>query len=231
MSDFVSNLIDRHTQTEGNVTPRVRGRFESALTPATSTPDELSAATDWTAPNPWPRRLQSEQDFTDNQSLIVERNTPMKPGFWSAKQTAGSLAENSMQNPVLKSLNKVTESIDVETGQQAKVKNVRPDNQQPALVKPALNNPNAPDANWPNTRSGGLLGEPNRLPDFRLNSPENRNEQAPTTPAQPSINVTIGRIDVRAMPSPTSAPTPAKSAPKPQLSLDDYLKQRNSRPT
>lgn len=44
----------------------------------------------------------------------------------------------------------------------------------------------------------------------------------------PTISVTIGRIEVRAV-APPAPPPKRNSAPMPKLSLDDYLKQRESR--
>ena len=44
---------------------------------------------------------------------------------------------------------------------------------------------------------------------------------------RPVIKVTIGRIEVRAIPTVSSPPRPQSAAPKPQMSLEDYLKKRN----
>jgi hypothetical protein len=57
---------------------------------------------------------------------------------------------------------------------------------------------------------------------------------APTTPITtpepgPTIKITIGRVDVRAiMPAPP-APRPTLARPRPSLTLEDYLKQREGR--
>ncbi len=53
--------------------------------------------------------------------------------------------------------------------------------------------------------------------------------QRSETPAAPTIRVTIGRIDVRAVtPAPPAAPAPMRTQrAMPALSLEDYLKQRN----
>ena len=48
---------------------------------------------------------------------------------------------------------------------------------------------------------------------------------AETTQAAPTIRVTIGRIDVRAIPGPAPAPSSKQARRSPALSLDDYLKQ------
>lgn len=82
---------------------------------------------------------------------------------------------------------------------------------------------------------------PASLPERREASwspPQGRREQQ-TTPGRyeparpaaplppPTIRITIGRVEVRAVgPSKTSPPAPAPS-PRPALSLDEYLKQRN----
>lgn len=53
-------------------------------------------------------------------------------------------------------------------------------------------------------------------------------EQRRTLSATPTIKVTIGRIDVRAvMQKAESTPVRRVAPPKPKLSLDDYLKQRS----
>ena len=49
-------------------------------------------------------------------------------------------------------------------------------------------------------------------------------------PHATSINVTIGRIDVRAVMPQTPAPVRAAARPRPALSLEDYLKQREGGP-
>jgi hypothetical protein len=50
--------------------------------------------------------------------------------------------------------------------------------------------------------------------------------QLPSANEPPAIHVTIGRVEVRAVMSP-SAPPKVASRAAPKLSLEDYLKQRN----
>lgn len=54
---------------------------------------------------------------------------------------------------------------------------------------------------------------------------DERGRQQPDAPAAAVVNVTIGRVEVRAMPAPAAQPPRAARGPQP-LSLDDYLKQR-----
>ena len=106
------------------------------------------------------------------------------------------------------------------------------------LVSPKTEQP----AHWPPT-PGQPAAEPTHAPrqqqvsapDILSVMPRNTFErQRPLylTPAQslPTIRVTIGRIDVRAVQQ-TASPSASRSAatPKPALSLDAYLKQQNQR--
>ncbi|MDB4923288.1 hypothetical protein [Mucilaginibacter sp.] len=54
-----------------------------------------------------------------------------------------------------------------------------------------------------------------------------KSKQQPAT-IQPAIKVTIGQIDVKAISEPQAVLTKNKSAAEPRMSLDDYLKMRNS---
>lgn len=66
-----------------------------------------------------------------------------------------------------------------------------------------------------------------------LSSQANREPAMAEWPTRrPSLQVSIGRVEVRAMPPPPPPPPPPKSAPartQPVLSLNDYLKQRRER--
>lgn len=54
-----------------------------------------------------------------------------------------------------------------------------------------------------------------------------RRHVTPTGDSMPTVRVTIGRIDVRAILPPAPHARPATSRTVPALSLADYLKQRN----
>lgn len=95
-------------------------------------------------------------------------------------------------------------------------------------IKPAIKTAtNFKSTPFESTRSefNGLLGTPPGLRNFSNADAES----LPKTDTPPAIKVTIGRIEVRAVSSPVPPATPAKAAPKPALSLDDYLQRRNER--
>jgi hypothetical protein len=81
--------------------------------------------------------------------------------------------------------------------------------------------PAPPEAEpWPSSALGGSLIQPAHRPT----SPIVVSPQA--VPAEQTIHVTIGRIEVRAAPPPTTPARP-KSAPAPTMSLEDYLRSRS----
>lgn len=53
----------------------------------------------------------------------------------------------------------------------------------------------------------------------------------PPAPSGPTVHVTIGRLEVRALPPPTPGRSPRPAEPSPPVKLDDYLRQRGGRGT
>lgn len=74
--------------------------------------------------------------------------------------------------------------------------------------------------------SGARPISPDRRPDLKVKSSPDPFTSADDSPSAGAIYVTIGRIEVRAI-HPPAEPAPPRPPPKPTLSLDDYLKQRN----
>jgi hypothetical protein len=59
-------------------------------------------------------------------------------------------------------------------------------------------------------------------------SSESVTDRPPPQPTSiPTINITIGRIDIRAVPAPAPSPTRRAAPPSPKISLQDYLNNRN----
>ncbi len=70
------------------------------------------------------------------------------------------------------------------------------------------------------------IAPPDRSRDVRsASAPTTANETLPEPPAPPVIHVTIGRVEVRATPTPAAPRRAAHSTPT--LSLEDYLRSRN----
>ena len=89
----------------------------------------------------------------------------------------------------------------------------------------------------PHAASGARRGEaaPTSVPRTRVPL-EEKTDRLAHAPAQgqdthadtPTVRIRIGRIEVRAVPE-SPRPAPAARRPRPELSLDDYLKQRSER--
>jgi hypothetical protein len=242
MSSFLSNLIGRHTQADGNVKPRLRGRFEAEPRlagpslgdepagpyPAAAAPAEGPGPGALLPPAaPWPAIRQA--GLPARGGPPADGPAPPHPAVGPPpRQSAPDGQPEASQVATEQNVNRLSTRIDASepTGE-------RP--AQPAapapepLAKPARAEPNAADWPGPPARPGGLLGEPARLPDFQQAG--GRNPARPGAPAQlpPTIKVTIGRIDVRAV-SPPPAARPS-GGPKPLLSLEEYLARRNARGT
>jgi len=77
------------------------------------------------------------------------------------------------------------------------------------------------------TLSHGLLGIPPRLQESKTEMDQAFFVKDSNSDTEPTIKVSIGRIEVRAVMEPVPTPPLRKVTVKPKLSLDDYLKQRD----
>jgi len=76
------------------------------------------------------------------------------------------------------------------------------------------------------SRQSGLLQTPNWLTEMQFDLNNRWREINPRTEPEPVVNVTIGRVEVRAVQSPSAKQPERRNKPGGIMSLDDYLKQR-----
>lgn len=148
------------------------------------------------------RRLTNQADYSkDGQSEIEDHEQP-----------APAHADKTEADPLTR--------LPRQTGNKAK---------EPGEViyKPAR--APAEPINAPKSGQVGTLHPPAWLKDLQTNLNARRRETNTHAQAEPVINVTIGRIEVRAVNAEPLKPFPAHAKPKGVLSLDDYLKQRESK--
>ena len=74
-----------------------------------------------------------------------------------------------------------------------------------------------------------LLVPPDWLARIQFDFQRGRDSTGPDSKAEPTINVTIGRVEVRAEASPVPTKPRAKDKAGPVMSLDEYLSQRKGR--
>ncbi len=114
----------------------------------------------------------------------------------------------------------------------------------PGVVRVALHPPPSPGRDRTTTASATESGAPTKPPvltahghrvgaddralTMRPRPPQPAVPVAPPQRATPDVHVTIGRVEIRAVPAATPQRPTRRAAPRP-LSLDDYLAERNRR--
>lgn len=252
MSDFLTSLVGRSLPSAdpmaaGRLRPRLPYLFEATVDHATvwageRQPGRDEAEVSNSAPNPMASRSRrltrdvaqgtGEGSFhpqrVDLASLNPSANRPMlntivPPEAQTTARVPARIA-NQISSGMTETLHPTKVSMERDQGPDPaiKVTTLRASTRRESTrddvrsIIPRL----APTPPAPTTPRG----EPPGLSEAGNPPGLERHPDSPSPP--PSIRITIGRIDVRAVsPSPPSA-RPSMS-PRPQLTLDDYLRQRN----
>lgn len=249
MSQFVQHLIERHTQPTSPVLPRLRSRFETERPVTLTAPDgDLTGPLideSGTEPPTRPGHPSADRDSKDLRPDIAARQqmtmTTAQPGRMpNDDQIAWPDQPESVAQPTLSPRVLPTETLpnrtetqldttlDVQphqTGFLDPPATISPDRAAADSIKPSVGNAGTAFDTWPD--------RPVIKPGFRLDRRDGQDRTRrdlliPDT-APPAIRITIGRIDVRAVPSASPATAQPRPGPKPLMSLEDYLKQRNNR--
>jgi hypothetical protein len=210
MSDFLSNLISRSFADAPAIQPRLTSLFEvgvagplaeSQLVLEPTAETKMSGSMDAVAP-PLAQTVSIPRD--QNPDRVPQPVNQLPP----AKNSETTIAPAPISEPSRSQAIFETGAIEPVATQTPLAKSEKKFS-SPATrpVSPA------PEAKH--------FSETNR--STRRRSPLAQFE--PPTTGGPTINVTIGRVEVRAIQSPAPAPKPARPAP-PKLSLDDYLQKR-----
>jgi hypothetical protein len=208
MSDFLSNLISRSFATQPAIRPRLPSLFESAaaenfseiqsVSPMTTAAQTLPTVS--TAPNLFSREESSAEKPIANVS--VRSHIEPKPSFNNEPAAI-------LQPPITPS---------PRTNDKPFI--------EPEPKKIVVSATSGHDRkNQAPTAKTQLYQEFSERAAFK---PERQNSfsQIEPRPPAPTIHVTIGRVEVRAIQSAAPGPKSAKPAP-PKLSLDDYLQKRD----
>lgn len=104
----------------------------------------------------------------------------------------------------------------------------RPSIVEPAVTNPPLNQPLSTNDRIPDRTMRSLVPIVPRQTERQENSPDKgfQHRQNPTPSAPPTIQVKIGRIEIRAVTSPVPPHRSRPNPSAPQISLADYLKSR-----
>jgi len=210
MNDFLSNLVARSFTDAPAIQPRLPSLFESSVSQAAAETESLAepGIADGTSAS------INAAPVTPAQNKVAPTNTePMREEQPPQRQLT-ELKPGNADQPYEETIaiqdagKKLFAPIIVAETQLLKSKKI--------IASPTTR---------PASHISKEFSEPGRIAN-RQSSPFA--VETDSFAAAPTINVTIGRVEVRAIHSPTPAQKPAKSAP-PKLSLDDYL-QNSGRP-
>ena len=246
MSDYLTDLAARTLQRAAVVQPRLASRFEPTSAAQSGgwlaghafaghafeteaaeerESDPMAAATSWATPMAAPmatphdglampgRRLDSSVVEATGQGPSLSTNSASNSSEAHLRQAASGFASGVSAAPAAAPL--VT----------------RPTVAQP-LTAPGAPRPAMAPVEPSRLAERGLAAFPTVVvaqPHVTLRPASEAATPVPATPPPaPTIRVTIGRIEVRAIPPPaTPAPRARPPQPNPAPSLEDYLKQRN----
>jgi hypothetical protein len=211
----VPKRLDEPAVHRKQVTPVVK---EATRLPFKRTPDQADEVEQITMSRPQERRAPQHQEYL---RLSSEDRGPAS----SLLEIIGPTAETaSTAAPVSQSSERQSDK-QLPSHQQedpsAALRQIRPLKKLESVVESS--GPAQPPIQGPLTAGAELSGLATSQVRSRV---EIQTKPASSSTAVPEINVTIGRIEVRAV----SAPVPIPTAPppsKPRLSLDDYLRSRN----
>ena len=164
-------------------------------------------------------RLPVESKKQSQLPLINQLDINIQPQL----QSPGDLVQNTS---IMRYKNKkVPHESDVYEGQQ-RVSEATPHHPIEPLQKSAMANIiNKPGQENKSNAQPGLFEIPSWLSQLQQELRARVNDRAPNNASEPVINVTIGRVEVRAVQGEQIKNNRAKPKPKTVLGLDEYLKQ------
>lgn len=242
MSDFLANLLARSFSSVEIIRPRIPARF--AVLPvdaAWAEPDATSATMSTPAPHETPPArapaphvigeelppstarspvmarvpaTRVEASELDDQTSFI-REPPQAPALASGVPLAQTALRDRAPAPVEQTTVAPAPSKQGAVASVAERGDLPPPEAQPIETLLQLSEPPAPQPLQPNVIR--VAPAPQVQPAI----------PPPITAGPPRINITIGRVEVRALPPNAPPPRPRSAQPGPPLSLDAYLKRRD----
>lgn len=244
MSNFLDNLVARTLNLAPVVQPRIMSRFEPATAATPVAPEQTVEIDTPTERTERTATVQPEPRVNDPKPIIaaapqVEREQP-SIDFQQVINTVRNTYVESHEVVQVPVVEKIRERVNTETRIHTEKTDSRTEIRENRIVEPAREaepNPSNPRLNIVEpapvaTKAQVTTPQPVVPPVVTRIEPAPtvkppRFEVPPALPSEPTetINVTIGRVDVRAVFSAQAPKTPVRT---PSTStLDDYLKQRS----
>jgi hypothetical protein len=240
MSNFLNNLVARTLELAPVVQPRIQSRFEPVQATTPAAPDQT---VELEAP-PEPQVATTKIVETDPKPIVVapQQHTDLHQVINTIRNTHVESHE-VVQIPIIEKVREQTQTetrihTEKNTDSRLEIRENQILERAPRPEAPRQNPPNPrlhlPEPAPPVTREAPVTTPQPIVPRVvtRIEpvpvAPAPRFEVPPLIQSEPTetINVTIGRVDVRAVFS-SQAPAAPRSRPAVVNSLDDYLKQRS----
>jgi hypothetical protein len=253
MGDYLSELATKNIGTANLIQPRRASRFEQVQTPGAhnSQTEPLSLQAESfdieqavkeerageIIPDAYPRppmRLSRKDEFISSEDDAAERTPPLSPPKFHppiTKQTAENVPLSSnieektnitleqafIEPHFLQSKAVELKISEPKSSEPQVIHKQSPETQAQVIVKPRVLKSEERFAESENNQT--------RILPTREKMPKQLSESAKTAEV-PVINVTIGRVEIRAVAS--SAPVKQARTKPPTLSLEEYLRQRSN---
>jgi hypothetical protein len=220
MSDYLQTLVGLARGTEARVRPVVRSHYETPLAEPTAPRPEIIEETPGKitrSPRPAESFSAPVADVAAPASKPSDRKSPAadrSPAI-PAKEPSG---ENVLLFPSSPSADRVPPVANAVAHHEPTASRRSPTPPSQQHLRPSRRETPVPDVP-PRGFRPQLIPRSTSAPAVR---------PVENSPRPPDIHVTIGRIEVRAAPTPERA-TPRSKPSAPALSLDDYLKTRDGR--
>ena len=248
MSNYLNNIVARSMNVAEVVQPRLPQLFEPANSFVAERPDtalQVEVQSSWPttaneisetparhsahaeAPPPAsylepPRHLSQPNPFHSEEPRQVSTSTPPPipiPAIDAETESLPRLNVND-EGAVTFDRRSATQPAPLATQSRRIIQQPTPDSAPSATVRPSSTRVSAP-ARDARSRTTAMLPPPASHSLLSPTAPVSQVEQQP-----PTVKITIGRIDVRAVMPPAQPAATSRGRAKPALSLEGYLKQR-----
>ncbi len=250
-SDFLGQLIERSSNDGAALQPRLPSFFESsaAMTPNGFDEEEVASIfkeTKESSVNVSRASVaaQPEAERREKRDGVSPINSSLRPSISTAIRTADNAAVRGSLTTTVETIRDVVEERIAQSAPNpvnappiARIADnstmpmrvqIRPPSDASELARDIGTNETRSDAEpLPSLRKAPpayLIAEPSSA--VRSMAAMREALDSETRPAAPVINVTIGRLEIRATQNSKASPKPTSTSGAQPMSLDDYLKQR-----
>ncbi|CAH8296349.1 hypothetical protein EV196_11156 [Mariniflexile fucanivorans] len=223
ISNYINNLLNKNSQRQNVVEPRLKSRFEDAAEATYNEPINNTSETENTS-------------FQEYNPIDERASEEMINGSRKVYQTIHSEEKNienisKSQNQFLNTIEKHFHSSDY-NGEEIKEKStVSTASQLKNVGEEPTEKPYYKPNETKENKSYGILNKPVMVTNkteigFKENNDTMAQQKAAPTSVQPSIKISIGKIEVKAVKASPKTPLKPKAQPNLKLSLDDYINKR-----